>query len=189
MLKENQKHARLKQLLKERSYLEGDFILASGAHSRFFFDAKMTLLDAEGINLTADLLLDKLEGDRVDAVGGLVVGACAMATAMSLKSWERGKNLRAFYVRKDRKDHGTRKQVEGPELKPGDRVVLVDDVVTSGGSLLEAARCVHDIGCEIARVLTIVDRQQGGAEKILAETGVPLEALFKREELESRSSI
>ncbi len=179
----NTKKARLREILKEKSYIHGDFILSSGEPSKFFFDVKMTSLDPEGAALSADLILDMLEGEDIRAVGGLAIGACPIVSAICVRSYERGKPLPAFYVRKEVKDHGTKKRIEGLDLKPGDRVAVVDDVATKGGAMLEAIAPLKEMGCEITRVIVVVDREQG-AEARLAKEGYKLESVFKRAEVE-----
>jgi orotate phosphoribosyltransferase len=174
---------RLKELLLKKSFLKGDFVLTSGARSKVFFDVKMTSLDPEGSWLAADLILDMIEGKNIQAVGGIAVGACPIVSAICVRSFERGIPLPAFYVRKEEKKHGTQKKIEGLELKKGWRVLIVDDVATTGGSMLEAINPVKELGCEIAETIVVVDREQGGAENLKKE-GYTLKSLFKRTELE-----
>jgi len=174
---------RLKQLLKEKSYKRGKFILSSGEPSDVFFDVKMTMLDPEGAWLAADLILDMLKGEKVRAVGGLAMGACPIVSAICVRSFERGQPISAFYVRKEEKKHGTQKKIEGLELKPGDKIVIVDDVATKGGSMLDAIRPVEEIGCKVVRTIAVVDRDQGATER-LHEAGHTLDSIFKRRELE-----
>lgn len=174
---------RLKELLLQKSYLKGDFILTSGARSNVFFDVKMTSLDPEGATLAADLIIDRLQDQRIDVVGGIAVGACPIISAICVRSFERGTPIPCFYVRKEEKKHGTQKKIEGLELKKGDRVAIVDDVATTGGSILEAVHAARAAGCEVIKTIVIVDREQGGAQNLAAE-GYTLESLFKRSELE-----
>ena len=175
---------RLKEILLSKSYLRnGPYRLSSGVMSDVFFDVKMTSLDPEGATLAADLILDKLEGQNIRAVGGLAIGACPLVSAICVRSFARGMNIAAFYVRKEEKDHGTRKKIEGLELMPGDRVVIVDDVATKGGAMLDGIAPVKVLGCEIVRTIVVVDREEG-AKARLAEQGYALECLFTRGELE-----
>jgi orotate phosphoribosyltransferase len=174
--------ARLRAIIRERSYLTGgDFQLASGAESSFFFDMKPTLLDPEGATLVAELILDRIAPYRVTAIGGLELGACPIASAVCVRSWERPQCVAAFYVRKTPKKRGTQKMIEGAELQPGARVAMVDDVTTSGGSTLQAVEEVRKLGCTVACVLSVVDRQQGARERFAAES-IPFEALFTRDD-------
>ena len=171
---------RLKQIIAEKSVLSGgNFRLASGGESSLFFDMKMTLLDPEGAGLAADMILDHLEGKPVDAIGGIVLGACPIVSAVCVKSHER-QPITGFYVRKEPKERGTEKLIEGP-LAKGARVVLVEDVTTKGGSVMKAVEAVVAAGCEIVEIITIVDRQSG-APALLAENGLNLVALFEMDE-------
>lgn len=175
---------RLKEIIKEKSYIiDGDFKLASGAMSNFFFDMKVTLLDPEGASLAADLILDKIKGQNVQAIGGLVIGACPIASAVCVKSYERNLPINAFYVRKEPKKRGTQKMIEGAVLKSGDRVVMVDDVTTSGGSVLEAIKIIKDLGCDVVNVITIVDREQGAKENLI-KAGLSLDSLFTKHDFD-----
>ncbi len=174
---------RLKKLLLEKSFLKGDFVLSSGEHSKVFFDVKMTSLNPEGAWLAADLILDMVKGQNIQAVGGIAVGACPIVSAICVRSYERGEPIPAFYVRKEEKKHGTQKKIEGLELQKGARVLIVDDVATKGGSMLDAINPVKELGCVIAKAIVVVDREQGAKERLKAE-GYELEAIFMRHELE-----
>ncbi|MBI2896995.1 MAG: orotate phosphoribosyltransferase [Deltaproteobacteria bacterium] len=173
---------RLLELLRQRSFERKRVVLASGKESHFFIDCKQTSLTAEGHALLGELMLDAIErlSGPVDAVAGVVVGGCPLASAVSLTSHLRGRGLPALYVRKERKDHGSAKRVEGAlGLRPGARVALLEDVVTTGGSTLGAIEALREIGSEVAGVVAIVDRAEGGAEAIRA-AGAPFAALFDR---------
>ena len=171
---------RLREIIAAKSLTRGQFKLASGGESDIFFDMKMTLLDPEGASLAADLILDLLAGEPVDAIGGLVLGACPIVSAVAMKSGERGRPIPGFYVRKEPKGRGTNKLIEGI-LEPGSRAVVVEDVTTAGNSALRAAQAVRAEGCEVARVVTVVDRLQG-ARQNLAKEGLELTALFTRDD-------
>lgn len=171
------KRARLRKIIAFASVRTGTFKLASGGQSNVFIDMKQTLLDPEGLNLAADLIIDIVEQEEVDAVGGLVLGACPIVDALCLKSYAR-RPLTGFYVRKEPKGTGTRQMIEGP-LKPGANVILVEDVTTKGGSALKAARIVRDeLGCKIVKIVSIIDREAGAAANIARE-GMELISLFK----------
>ena len=175
-----QKRQRLKSLIAAKSVLTGgDFKLASGGKSSVFFDMKMTLLDPEGINLVADLMLQLLERETVDAIGGLVLGACPIVDAVTLKSYP-ARRISGFYVRKEPKERGTNKMIEGP-LAPGSACVMVEDVTTQGSSVMKAVAEARAIGCRVTTVLTCVDRQQGARERLEAE-GIVLKPLFTMDE-------
>lgn len=174
---------RLLELLRERSFERKRVVLASGKQSDFFIDCKQTALTAEGHVLLGRLMLDAalaLAGGRIDAVAGVVVGGCPLASAVSLTSQLRGAPLPALYVRKAQKDHGSAKRVEGDKALPrGARVILLEDVVTTGGSTLGAVEALREIGAEVAGVVAIVDRAEGGADAIRA-AGLSFVALTER---------
>jgi len=174
----SQKRARLVELLSQLSFEKKKVTLASGRESNFFIDCKQTILTAEGHALVGELMFDALaELGEVDAVGGVELGGCPLASAVSLVSFQRGAPLPALYVRKERKDHGSAKRIEGDKaLRPGLRVALLEDVVTTGGSSLKALEVLRDAGCEVAGIIALVDRQEGGREAIEA-AGVRLVTL------------
>lgn len=171
---------RLREIIADKSLTHGDFKLASGGESKFFFDMKTSLLDPEGASLAAELILDMLADDKVDAIGGLVLGACPVVSAVTVKSREHGRPLPGFFVRKEPKGRGTDKLIEG-NLEPGWRVVVVEDVTTEGNSALKAAQAVRAEGATVAKVVTVVDRLQG-ARETLAKEGLELVALFTRDD-------
>jgi len=175
---------RLKEIIKEKSYItDGDFKLVSGATSNFFFDMKVTLLDPEGANLAAELILDKIEGQNIKAIGGLAIGACPIASAVCVKSYGSKTPVNAFYVRKEPKKRGTQKMIEGAVLQEGDRVVMIDDVTTSGGSVIKAIDLVQELGCKVVKVITIVDREQGAKDN-LAKKELVLDAIFSKHDFD-----
>jgi orotate phosphoribosyltransferase len=175
------KRARLIQLLAERSFERRKVTLASGRESDFFIDCKQTMLTAEGHALIGELMFDLLsELPACEAVGGVELGGCPLASAVSLVSFQRGRPLNALYVRKAKKDHGTTKLVEGDKsLKPGLKVALLEDVVTTGGSSLKAVESLKAAGAEVVGIVALVDRLEGGAETIRA-SGLPLVTLATR---------
>ncbi len=172
----------LRSIIAEKSYLTGgDFALASGTGSSFFFDMKPTLLDPEGATLVADLMLAILAEYNVTAVGGLVLGACPVASAICVRSFGSRQPLKGFYIRKEPKGRGTNKLFEGEELPRGSRIAIVEDVTTSGGSALKAVETARTIGLEVACVLTVIDRLQS-ADDAFRRAGIPFHALFTRED-------
>ena len=175
------KRARLIQLLAERSFERRKVILASGRESDFFIDCKQTMLTAEGHALIGELMFDLLaQLPECEAVGGVELGGCPLASAVSLVSFQRGRPLNALYVRKAKKDHGTTKLVEGDKsLKPGLKVALLEDVVTTGGSSLKAVESLKEAGAEVVGIVALVDRLEGGAETIRS-SGLPLVTLATR---------
>ena len=172
---------RLLALLKEHSLMFGDFTLASGQKSDFYFDSKKTTLRPEGAYLVAAEMLQMLSerGIEADAVGGLTLGADPIVCPMAALSHTTPSPLRAFIVRKEAKDHGTTRQIEG-DLEPASKVVVIDDVVTTGGSTLKAIEAAETAGHEVVAVLCIVDREQGGAEAL---SRWPFFPLFTRSEV------
>ncbi len=175
------KRSRLIAIVKERSFQEGpEMSLASGKTSTFYFNMKPTMLDSEGAHLIASLILDTLDGVEADLVGGLEMGAVPIAACVTTLAHQRGRRLRAFFVRKQAKEHGTKSLIEGlapGEAMVGKKVVIVEDVTTTGGSSIKAAEAVRQAGGEIVRVVTIVDRLDGAAESF-ARAGLPFSALL-----------
>jgi len=174
---------RLKQLLVERSVRVGDFTLASGARSSYYVDARRTTMCAEGQALLGQVALEELRagGLAPTHVGGLTMGADPVAYAVAHRSWLEGAPIDAFSVRKQAKEHGTGQRIEGG-LPTDARCVVVEDCLTTGASALAAVAAVRAHGASVAAVLTVVDREQGGRER-LQEEGVPVVALFRGEEL------
>lgn len=166
------KRARLIAIIKARSFQEGAEIkLASGKSSTFYFNMKPTMLDSEGAHLIASLILDQLDGVEADAIGGLEMGAVPIASSVAAVAHARGRKLPAFFVRKQAKEHGTRSLIEGlarDETMAGKKVVVVEDVTTTGGSAIKAAEALREAGATIVRVITVVDRQDGAAEAFAA---------------------
>ena len=176
-----ERRARLIELIKLRSFQEGpEFKLASGKMSTFYFNMKPTMLDSEGAYLVASLILDQLEGVEADLIGGLEMGAVPIASSVAAIAYTQGRELPAFFVRKQAKEHGTQSLVEGlakGDSMAGKKVVVVEDVTTTGGSALKAADALHAAGAEIVRVITIVDRLDGAAETF-ATAGLNFEPLL-----------
>ncbi|HEX8210619.1 MAG TPA: orotate phosphoribosyltransferase [Longimicrobium sp.] len=168
---------RLVALLLERSFRVGDFVLSSGARSRFYIDCRTTTTHAEGQAVVGRLGLAAVRdaGLRPDAIGGLTMGADPVAYAIAHASWIAGDPVNAFTVRKEPKAHGTAKRVEGC-FAAGMRVVVVEDVITTGGSALKAIEAVEAEGGEVIAVLSLVDREEGGREAIEAR-GYPVHAI------------
>jgi orotate phosphoribosyltransferase len=159
---------RLIAIIKARSFQSGKEVkLASGRTSTYYFNMKPTMLDAEGAHLIATLILDAIDGLRADLIGGLEMGAVPLASAVAAVSQGAGKPINAFFVRKQAKEHGTQSLIEGlpmgDSLK-GKRVVIVEDVTTTGGSAIKAVETVRAEGAEVVGVVTVVDRQEGAGE-------------------------
>lgn len=174
---------RLARLLVEKSYREGDFTLASGRKSDYYFDCRVTALHPEGSWLIGTLFNMLLAQTPVKGVGGMTLGADPLVSATTVISHEMGRPLAGLLVRKEAKGHGTGQFVEGlGNFEPGDPVAMVEDVVTTGGSLLKACTRVRDAGLRIVAVCAILDREEGG-RAILKDAGFDLRALFTRREL------
>jgi orotate phosphoribosyltransferase len=173
--------ARLFELLRTRSFERKRVVLASGRESDFFIDCKQAVLTAEGHALAGVTMLDALTRlPACDAVAGVELGGCPLASAVALTSFQRGAPLDAVYVRKDAKDHGSRRTLEGnTRLAAGARLVLLEDVVTTGGSTLSAAAKLRAAGYVVSGVVALVDRLEGGRDAIEGD-GLPLVALFTR---------
>jgi orotate phosphoribosyltransferase len=170
-------HSALVALLAERSTKRGQFVLSSGKQSTFYIDARLTTMSPEGLSIIGPLALSVLEqtGWSIDAIGGLTLGADPISYAISYASADSDHPLRAFTVRKDVKAHGTGKQLEGP-FKRGDRVAVIEDVITTGGSALKAIDAIRKADGIVVGVLALVDREEGGLQE-LEKTGVPVIAL------------
>ena len=176
-----QERERLRNLLREQSLMFGDFTLSSGKKSTFYFDSKKTTLLPEGAWLTAREILRLVRERRIeaDAIGGLTLGADPIVGPVAALSHVEGPPLRAFIVRKEAKEHGTGRRIEG-NLAPNSRVIIVDDVVTTAGSTLKAIEAAEEAGHTVVAVVCLVDREEGGAEKLAAW---PFHPLFTRSEI------
>ncbi|ABD90380.1 orotate phosphoribosyltransferase [Rhodopseudomonas palustris] len=176
--------ARLADIIRARSFGRGEITLASGRKSDFYFNLKPTMLDPEGAALLAELTFEALREDNVDYIGGLEMGAVPLAGAIAQLSWLKNHPIAAFFVRKKPKEHGARLSVEGlskTETLQGKRVVIVEDVTTTGGSAIKAAESVREAGGVIVLVLTMVDREEGATEAFAA-AGLPFRSLYKASE-------
>lgn len=163
----SQERERLKHLLKTRSLKTGDFLLASGRRSRYYFDSKLTTLTSEGAWLTASCFLQVIRDQAIEAeaIGGMTLGADPIVSAVAAVSRSVPPALDAFIVRKEAKGHGTNRWIEGP-VEPGQKVIVVDDVVTTGGSTLRAIERAEDFGLKVVAVMALLDREEGGTEAI-----------------------
>jgi len=169
---------KLFNLLNREALKRGEFVLSSGKVSNYYLDGRVITLDAQGAYLVASIILEMLKDEVLDAVGGPTLGADPMVGALAALSYFQGQPIKTFIVRKQAKEHGTQQQVEGPALKKGDRVILVDDVATSGKAILEAKQALDRIGVIADKAIVIVDRNQGAIEN-LAKVGIKLESIFK----------
>jgi len=171
--------------IREKAYREGDFTLASGQKSDYYIDCKEVTLDADGSLLVGRMIFEKIAKWNVTAVGGMELGSAPISTAVSLVSSLEGAPIANFIVRKDAKGHGTGKKIEG-SIKAGDRVAVVEDVVSTGGSSIKAISTLREAGMDIAGVVSIVDREMGGREAFDG-VSVPFEPLFTISDVKSAS--
>jgi len=179
-------HDRLLSILAERSARRGQFTLASGRQSTLYIDARLTTMSPDGLALIGPLALAALRDVdwRVQAVGGLTLGADPISYAIAYASAETGSPLRAFTVRKEAKAHGTGRLIEGP-FHSGDRVAVIEDVITTGGSALRAVEAVRTAGGIVAGVLALVDREEGGRDALVS-AGLPVVALARASDIVAR---
>jgi orotate phosphoribosyltransferase len=151
------------RLVRETALEFGDFTLASGKKANFYLDCRKLTLDSAGANQVAEGILELLGNRLPDAVGGMAIGADPITAAVITIAGQRGKRLKGFIVRKESKAHGKGRDVEGP-VEPGDTAVILEDVVTTGGSSLKAIERVETFGMNVQGVIAIIDRLEGGAE-------------------------
>lgn len=160
--------AGLLELVNKHAVVRGDFILSSGQKSTYYIDGKLLSLMPEGLNLLSRVILEKIKNDNVDAIGGLTLGADPIIGGVVTLSHEIGRPLCGLIVRKGKSGHGREKRIEGP-LKPGMKVVVIEDVVTTGSSSFKAIEALEEAGCKIVKVIAIVDRLAGGGEAFAAK--------------------
>jgi len=160
---------RLREIaIEEGAYLLSDtpsFRLASGIMSKSYFDGRKISLSSKGAYHVARMMLDELSGIKIDAIGGPVLGAALMVPAVVALAHAEGKELHAFVVRQEAKEHGTKQKVEG-HLQKGWTVALCDDVITTGGSMIKAIEAIEEAGCSVAKVIVLVDRYEGGSDEL-----------------------
>ncbi len=178
---------RLIQLIKERSLRVSDreeFILASGLKSRYYIDMKKTAYSPEGLYLIGRLFYEKIRqlGLRSRFLGGLTLGADPIALATARYSYDMGDPIEAFVIRKEPKDHGTRGQIEGA-VRPGESVIIVEDVVTTGGSTLKAIDVAEAEGLRVEAVLALIDREEANARERIQKKGIPFYSILTRREI------
>ena len=179
---------RLIEIVLERSFQYSEdppFTLVSGRKSNYYFNCKPTTLDPEAMNLIGELLFAMLAETDVTAAGGLTLGADPIANALSVISFQKGKPIRSFVVRRDAKDHGTKRSIEG-NVQPGDRVVILDDVITTGGSTIAAILRAREAGLAIDRVIALIDREEENGRENIAAHVARVEAVLTRTEIMNR---
>src|SRR5881628_148511 len=177
----NLERDQLRQMLLERSMRFGEFVLSSGATSNYYIDVRKTSLHPHGLRLISQLFYELILHEDITAIGGLTLGADPLVAGLMLYGAEKGRPLEGFLVRRTSKDHGLRGQVEG-NLAGHKRVAILDDVITSGESVLIAAEAAESYKAQVVRVLAVVDRGQG-ASQIFQQRGLPFTTLFSIAEL------
>ncbi|MEY2535585.1 MAG: orotate phosphoribosyltransferase [bacterium] len=164
---------RLIDELRSHALVVGEVVLTSGGTAQYYVDAKRAILRPAGFTALGELVADRARAWGATAVGGLTMGADAPPSA----ALAGGADVKAFFVRKELKQHGLQRRIEGPLLEPADRCLIVEDVVTTGGSTLQAIDALREAGHEIVGVVAILDRLAGGAERIRDAVAAPYEAL------------
>ena len=176
----------LLDLIVKYAYVEGDFILSSGVKSSYYINCKQVTLRAKGALALGRLLFQLLPEDTA-AVAGLTLGADPMVSAVSLVSAIENKPIPALIIRKKSKGHGTKAYIEGPSLAAEAKIVVLEDVVTTGGSALSAVERLQDAGYRVTQILALVDREQGGSE-LYQSKGIEFKALFSIQEIQKYSA-
>lgn len=179
----NEQLRELRDIIRRKSLRIGDFTLSSGKKSSYYLDCRMTTLDPRGALLIGRQILERIHTQNIqaDAIGGLTMGADPIATAVAVVSELEGNPLSAFIVRKEAKGHGTQRSIEGYDGKAGSRVVVVDDVCTTGDSILKAADKAEEAGYRVVAAFCVVDREEGGTELIAKR--YPFYPLFTAKDL------
>lgn len=175
---------RLLELICKNSFQfseEPVFSLTSGQKSQYYFNCKATTLDSEGQFLIGNVFFDRIQGHQIDAIGGLTMGADPIAIATSLISYQKGQSIKAFCIRKEPKKHGLMLWIEG-NLDEKDNVIVVEDVITTGGSTIKAIQRVKESNANVVSVIALIDREEGGKEAI-EQTGIPVESIFTKSDI------
>jgi orotate phosphoribosyltransferase len=178
---------RLADMIIDKSFkycCDPPFTLASGRTSNYYFNCKPTTLDPEGMNLIGEIIFMMLVDAEITAAGGLTLGADPIANALSVISYQKGKPIKSFIVRKDTKGHGTKSAIEG-NVQAGERVVIIDDVITTGGSTITAIERAREAGLVIDRVIALIDREEGGRENIATHVA-RVDAVLTRTQIMAR---
>lgn len=178
MIDDSAKRSRLFSIIKAKSFVRGDIVLASGERSTYYFDMKPSMFDPEGAALLCDLIFARLSGVACDLAGGLEMGAVPLISPLNAKSFAAGRPIAGFFVRKQPKGHGTKKRIEGVTDLAGKSVVIVEDVTTTGNSAMIAVKELQEAGAKVSLVVSILDREQGATE-LYGEAGIPFQSLFK----------
>ena len=166
-------------LLKREAFLKKRVKLSSGRISNFYIDVRKVSLSPQGVYLISQEIFKLIENEDIDAIGGPTLGADPIVSGVCFIAYQRKKKLRGFLIRKSPKKHGSQKLIEGQELKKGMKVAVVDDVATSGGSLIKAIEVLQTEKIKVVKAISVVDREEGAAENI-SRLGLPLISLFRK---------
>ena len=177
-----QEREELRQIIVKDAFFKEKIILSSGKESDYYIDARRVTLSAQGAYLCARMILDVIGDDLIDAVGGPTLGADPMTGAIAVLSHQAGRPLNTFIIRKTPKAHGKQQQIEGPILRKGNRVVLIDDVATTGKAFIQSIDVLTKIGVEVYKTICIVDRGEGAREAV-AQKNCELVSLFDISEI------
>jgi len=172
---------KLFELIRTQAFFKGDFTLSSGKKSNYYLDCRRVTLTGEGAYYTARIFLDLVRDEAFEAIGGPTLGADPMIGALGAVSVAQNAPVRMFIIRKEPKGHGRGQMIEGPELKDGDRVVVIDDVATTGKAFVHSLDVLEAMNVKVAACLCIVDRNEGGREAVEAR-GVPMHSIFTAED-------
>jgi orotate phosphoribosyltransferase len=172
---------RLFELIQKEGFKRGDFLLSSGKKSNYYIDCRKVTLSPEGAYLSAFVILNLLENEKIDAIGGPTIGADPILGAIAALSYLNKKPIKTFLVRSKAKEHGTTQQIEGPTLNKGAQVVIIDDVATSGKSLINCIYALKEIGVGVKKAICLVDRNEGAKEN-LSKEGCQLISIFNIQE-------
>ncbi len=173
---------RLLEIIKKEGYFKEKIILSSGKESDYYIDCRRVTLNPEGAFLSAKLILDLVKDDQFDAIGGPTLGADPFVGALGVVSFQSGKPINTFIIRKAPKAHGKQQQIEGPLIKENGTVILIDDVATTGKAFLESIDVLHKINIKTPKAVCLVDRREG-AKEALAVRGCKLESVFDISEI------
>jgi orotate phosphoribosyltransferase len=178
----------LRQLILKKAYFPGKVILSSGKESDFYIDARIVTLTPQGALLTAELMLDMINDLDITAIGGPTLGADPMIGALGVVSFQQGRALSTFIIRKEPKGHGKGNMIEGPRIMAGDRVVIIDDVATTGKAFVHSIDVMRAMEVEVVKCLCVVDRKEGASEAVTARGSV-LESIFSIDDIHPSSSV
>lgn len=162
-------------------YRKGDFVLASGEKSRYYFNTKSITFSPEGAFLVAKAFIGKITTEKIDGVGGLEIGSIPITGSLCILCYQEELDFSFFVVRKRTKQHGERRQVEGSKIDKISNVIIIDDVTTTGNSVVQTVDAVNSLGWNVKKIITLIDRKEGGQE-LLSERNIPFDSIFSIED-------